>query len=201
MKEIENASREISPLKLKEQDYINKFFSLDNSNDKQNSDLAKKLQFLLERPEKPKRLDTPDNYQYEKPMKNIILRNRSDRLVVREFNNIYDGYNLRFGFKPEENVNLYLGDSGYNNKILWIDSQSNKKIKAVFNNFREIRQLDKFKNIDTIQFPEPENITEFPRYEKLENRYTKDYKPIYEKRVISKYNHGAYGWVESVDLY
>ena len=96
---------------------------------------------------------------------------------------VLDGYNLKFGLQKEDSVNLFLGDSGYNQEILWIDSFENEKIDAVLENIDKIKKIDKFKKIRQIQCPKPNSTEELKSFVKLENRYTYDNKPIYQKSL------------------
>lgn len=93
---------------------------------------------------------------------------------------VLDGYNLKFGEDDGESVNLFIGDSGYNPEILWIDSSDNEKIDAVIENLDKIKKIDKFKNINRVECPIPDLKDKTESFRKLENRYTYDNKPIYQ---------------------
>ena len=92
-----------------------------------------------------------------------------------------DGY--RFKYLPYEQnfVDLYLGDFSYSSNILWVDSQNIDAIHAVINNFDTIKKIPKFKNINSIKFPRPDNIKELDNNKlRCTGNITMDGKVIYE---------------------
>lgn len=92
-----------------------------------------------------------------------------------------DGY--RFKYLPfEQNfVDLYLGDFSYSSNILWVDSQNIDAIHAVINNFDTIKKIPKFKNINSIKFPRPNNIKGLDNNKlRCTGNITMDGKVIYE---------------------
>lgn len=97
----------------------------------------------------------------------------------------YDGYKLKIGKNADNTINLYLGDSGYNDKTLWIDSNKNDDIISVIARLEKIKQIDKFKNIKTIQCPQPEKAEDLPSFYRIESRFTYTGVPIYEKVIES----------------
>lgn len=127
----------------------------------------------------------------EKLDENIIGRHRFQKVIdvselntnnLCEFIPIYDGFRMLFDDNEKTAVDLYLGNFGYNQNILWADSSDEKKIRAVIDRIDRIKKINKFMNIKYIQFPQPES------FENLEdcyqtNNYSKDYKRIYEKRL------------------
>lgn len=97
----------------------------------------------------------------------------------------HDGYKLKIGKNADNTINLYLGDSGYNDKTLWIDSNKNDDIISVIARLEKIKQIDKFKNIKTIQCPQPEKAEDLPSFYRIESRFTYTGVPIYEKVIES----------------
>lgn len=95
-----------------------------------------------------------------------------------------DGY--RFAYVPYDNsyVDLYLGSFGYKPNILWVNSTNTEAIKAVIHNFKLIKSIDKFKNIEILQFPKPDNLKDFSKDKIVCNgNITTDGKVIYEYHV------------------
>lgn len=126
----------------------------------------------------PKQLSTEINadhrFKIHLDTKNVKENN------IMECIQVLDGYNLKFGEDDGESVNLFIGDSGYNPEILWIDSSDNEKIDAVIENLDKIKKIDKFKNINRVECPIPDLKDKTESFRKLENRYTYDNKPIYQ---------------------
>ncbi len=118
------------------------------------------------------------------PGKSIEESTVSSTTKIR-FIKIAGGYVLKYGEKLDQQVLLKVTGNGiYNNKILWIDSDENEKIKIVLKNFNEIRRLDHFKNVKIVQIPQPEDIYDFLDFKVLPHEYTQDGKPIYQRRLL-----------------
>lgn len=86
-------------------------------------------------------------------MDNNLLKNKAisvnDLKVVGSsyFKPYYDGY------KMNNRIELFLGDFGFNENVLWVNSQKSDDIKQVLNSINDIIVLDKFKNIKSLQCP------------------------------------------------
>ena len=81
-------------------------------------------------------------------------------------------------------MDLYLGSYGYKPNILWVNSTNTEAIKAVIHNFKLIKSIDKFKNIEILQFPKPDNLKDFSKDIIVCNGIiTTDGKVIYEYHV------------------
>lgn len=65
----------------------------------------------------------------------------------------YDGYTFIYDTDEDSQVDLYLGDSGKNSDLLWADTTSYDKVKAVLDRLDEIKAQDKFKYVKYLQIP------------------------------------------------
>ena len=99
-----------------------------------------------------------------------------------EFIPIHDGFRMLFDDNEEAAVDLYLGNFGSNQDVLWVDSSDEKKILAVIDRIDKIKKINKFMNTRYIQFPQPKSFEKLDGCYKTYN-YSKDSKRIYEKRL------------------
>ena len=65
----------------------------------------------------------------------------------------FDGYTFVYDTEDDMRVDLYLGDAGKNSDLLWVDTKSYNKVKAVLERMNEIKAQDKFKYIKYLQIP------------------------------------------------
>lgn len=93
--------------------------------------------------------------------------------------NEYDGY--KFQIDNDKYINLYLGDFGYSDDILWVESENSKEIKIIIQNIKAIKNIDKFKNVKFIQCP----IKDYREIEGMTpiRKYTKEYKQISQYKL------------------
>ncbi len=127
----------------------------------------------------------------EKLDENIIGRHRFQKVIdvselntnnLCEFIPIHDGFRMLFDDNEEAAVDLYLGNFGSNQDVLWVDSSDEKKILAVIDRIDKIKKINKFMNTRYIQFPQPKSFEKLDGCYKTYN-YSKDSKRIYEKRL------------------
>lgn len=121
------------------------------------------------------------NIDKEAPLEE--LQKIQNNYILSNIQKIKDSDGYRFKYVPfEQNfVDLYLGDFSYSSNILWVDSQNIDAIHAVINNFDTIKKIPKFKNINSIKFPRPDNIKELDNNKlRCTGNITMDGKVIYE---------------------
>lgn len=110
-----------------------------------------------------------------KPLLNILTQGDAQIYNRPEFTPIENGLNMKYA--DDSSVNLYLG---YNDTVLWIDSQNETAIRQVCRMINKIRQSDLFKNVSKVQCPEPySSIAKFSPI----NFYTADGIVIYERFI------------------
>lgn len=115
----------------------------------------------------------------------IPLKLKLDKSIIPEKYLLYDRYTPYYdGFKykigKDEEVELFLGSFGTDDKTLWINSSSKKTIKKVLDDIRLLKQEDKFKNINKVQcYGLNEGEDNFGFYPI--DSYTKDYDRIFQK--------------------
>jgi len=86
-------------------------------------------------------------------------------------------YKFSFQNGKTDYVDLYLGSFGWGKETLWVDSTNMKKVELTRHFINEIKSLDEFKDVKTIEFPvieKPKNAIYKPT-----GRVTIDKKPIY----------------------
>lgn len=88
----------------------------------------------------------------------------------------FDGYTFIYGVNDDEMVDLYLGNFGQRRDTLWINSDQNKRIRAVLERLPEVVKQEKFKDIKYIQFPEPETLEGIKYAMEVSNTLTEDFK-------------------------
>lgn len=127
----------------------------------------------------------------EKLDENIIGKHRFQKEIdVRHINSanlcefvpIYDGYTMIYDDKEDTKVDLYLGNYGYNDKVLWVDTNNSTKIQVVIKNIDKIKKINKFNNVKFIQCIKPDNLMNLNEFYET-NKYTTDYQTIYEKTL------------------
>ena len=124
----------------------------------------------------PKRLD-----------ENVIGKHRFQRVIdvtkikegeISEFLPKYDGYTYVYDIDDNAAVDLYLGNFGYNDKVLWAETVEPEKIRKIIENIGEIKKVARFKDVKYIQTP-AEGVEGFnSTYGK-----TADHKTIYEYEI------------------
>lgn len=123
--------------------------------------------------------------------KNIISGHRFQKVIdvttyktdnFCEFMPIHDGLRMVTNDSKEDIVDLYLGNFGYNKKVLWVDSTNPQKIQSVIDRIDKIKKTDKFKNIKYIQCKQPDSLENLVDFYPLKTCST-DFKRIYEKRI------------------
>ena len=90
-----------------------------------------------------------------------------------------DGYKFTSG--ENKPFGLFLGDFGYSKHILWVDSDNPQDIENVVANIKEIKKLEKFKNVTLLQCP----INDFSKIKGMcpTRLYTADFKQISQMPV------------------
>lgn len=87
-------------------------------------------------------------------------------------------YKFSYQDGKDDYIDLYIGSFGWNKNILWVNSSRPDEIAIVLHSINEIKKLDVFKEIKTIEFPSaspPENISYIPT-----GRVTEQGVPIYQ---------------------
>lgn len=81
-----------------------------------------------------------------KPLLNILTQGDRNIYNRLEYNMLDNGINITYA--EGKSVNVY---SGYENNVLWIDSDDNEAIRQVTRNIWKLKQNDRFANVDRIQ--------------------------------------------------
>lgn len=87
-------------------------------------------------------------------------------------------YRFYYGDNKEDVIDLYKGSFGWDEKVLWIDSEKNKDIMLVRNFIENIKGIEYFKNVKSIEFPQTEDIS------KLENAIITERVTIDKQHII-----------------
>ncbi len=90
-------------------------------------------------------------------------------------------YGYKLNDETLKDIYLYLGDSGYNRNILWVDSSVNEDIQKVLDNIDKIKEIDLFKDVHIIQCRDIADKNNLMGFSKLSGRFTYEYQQIYEK--------------------
>ena len=101
---------------------------------------------------------TKYNLDKEIPLEKLkIFQNEFVKSNIRKMANC-DGFQYRYIPFQNKFIDLFLGDFGYSKNILWVNSNNNEQIAAVLNNLDGIKMVPKFKDIEKVRFPKPENM-------------------------------------------
>lgn len=92
-------------------------------------------------------------------------------------------YKLGYGNQKEDSVNLYLGNFGTNQKVLWVDSTNPEKIEVVKFLIKELKTLPQFRSVERLEFSQPAESLNIKNAVKTD-RLTLDYRPIYTIKVM-----------------
>ncbi len=110
-----------------------------------------------------------------KPLLGRLTKGDRDELFLPEFDKIQGGVKMKYG--KSKQVCLY---SGYNDRILWVDSSKTDDITRVLEDIDKIKTIKQFNNVEIIQCPRPDSaISGFGPI----SHYTANGSTIYEARV------------------
>ena len=123
----------------------------------------------------PERLDENiiGKHRFEK---NIDVSNLKEDTFA--FSPKFDGYTFIYDTDENSMVDLFLGDFGYNNRVLWAETTEPDKIKKVLEHIEDIKKLKGFSNIKYIQVP----VSGIKNFHST-GKYTSDLREIYERPI------------------
>lgn len=168
-----------------------KNFDIYSKPDINNDEIIPKLKALLSNCSSQRKCTIFINYDKPKELSpEITADHRFDKIDVTDikykykpkFKPYYKDYKMKYGITNDDVVELFCGNWGYNDKVLWINSRRTKDINAVLDNIIAIKELKKFKNVEKLQCPEPEELHLLTGFKNTYGR-TDGYRYIYEKKL------------------
>ena len=122
-----------------------------------NDEIIPKLKALLSNCSSQRKCTIFINYDKPKELSpEITADHRFDKIDVTDikykykpkFKPYYKDYKMKYGITNDDVVELFCGNWGYNDKVLWINSRRTKDINAVLDNIIAIKELKKFKGLN-----------------------------------------------------
>ncbi|MCM1339423.1 MAG: hypothetical protein NC191_07110 [Muribaculaceae bacterium] len=120
---------------------------------------------------------TPTDEFAQLKNKAVLDKLKSEYIISRIDQLSENRYKFSYQDGKDDYIDLYLGSFGWGKETLWVDSTEPEKVELTRHFIKEIKSLDEFKQVKTIEFPtdrEPEN-----KLYKPTGRITIDKKPIY----------------------
>ncbi len=100
------------------------------------------------------------------PLLSEIVYSNKDFCYPPKIKEVLDGYQITFDRNNSLKANLYLGNMGKDESILWIDTTNPKIPDIVLSNLDFIKRIGKFNNVTKIQFI-ADNSAKFDNFRRL----------------------------------